>query len=140
MTEDIPRALNFYADRQYGAGIRPEDAVFLAEHGGEVVGIVRLAAEEGVIVLRGMQVDPRCQGQGIGRRLLLTVAQELDGRECFCIPYAHLVEFYRGIGFQVIEPAKVPTFLRLRLAAYQNRGDGKQYLIMHRQGVQDPSS
>jgi N-acetylglutamate synthase-like GNAT family acetyltransferase len=134
--KDISLALNFYAERRYGGGIRPEDAVLLAERDGELVGIVRLAAEEGVIVLRGMQVHPRFQRQGIGRRLLATVAQELDGKNCFCIPYAHLVGFYRGIGFHVIEAAKAPTFLRLRLERYQNRGDGKEYLIMHREDVQ----
>jgi GNAT superfamily N-acetyltransferase len=135
IAEDIPRALNFYAERRYGGGIRPEDTVLLAERGGDLVGIVRLAAEEGVVVLRGMQVDPRFQRQGIGKRLLATVAQELDGRVCFCIPYAQLVGFYRGIGFHAIEPAKAPTFLRLRLERYQNRGDGKEYLIMRREGV-----
>ncbi len=140
MAEDISRAQNFYAERRYGGGIRPEDAVLLAERDGELVGIVRLAAEEGVVVLRGMQVHPRFQRQGIGRRLLATVAQELDGKGCFCIPYAHLVGFYRGIGFHVIEPAKAPTFLRLRLERYQNRGDGKEYLIMRREGVQQFSS
>ena len=136
MPEDISRALNFYAERRYGGGIRPEDAVLLAERDGELVGIVRLAAEENVVVLRGMQVRPRFQRQGIGKRLLATVADELDGRDCFCIPYAHLVGFYSGIGFQVIEPTKAPTFLRLRLETYQNRGDGKEYLIMQREGVQ----
>ena len=134
--KDISRALNFYAQRRYGGGIRPEDAVLLAERDGELVGIVRLAAEENVVVLRGMQVHPRFQRQGIGKRLLATVADELDGRDCFCIPYAHLVGFYRGIGFQVIEPTKAPTFLRLRLETYQNRGDGKEYLIMQCEGVQ----
>jgi GNAT superfamily N-acetyltransferase len=140
MAEDISRAGNFYAEGGYGGGIRPEDSVLLAEHGGELVGIVRLTAEEGVVVLRGMQVDPRFQRHGIGKRLLATVAQELDGRGCFCIPYAHLVGFYSGIGFRPIEPAKAPTFLRLRLKRYQDRGDGKEYLIMRRQGVQESSS
>jgi N-acetylglutamate synthase-like GNAT family acetyltransferase len=138
--EDISRALNFYAERRYGGGIRPEDAVLLAERDGELVGIVRLTAEEGVVVLRGMQVHPKFQRQGIGKRLLASVAQDLDGRDCFCIPYAHLVGFYRGIGFQVIEQAKAPTFLRLRLEKYQNRGDGKKYLIMRREGVQESYS
>src|SRR5205085_9457187 len=92
--EDISRVVNFYAERRYSGGIRPEDAVLLAERDGELVGIVRLAGEEGVIVLRGMQVHPRFQRQGIGKTLLATVAQELDGRGCFCIPYAHLVGFY----------------------------------------------
>jgi N-acetylglutamate synthase-like GNAT family acetyltransferase len=138
--EDISRALNFYAERRYGGGIRPEDAVLLAEHDGELVGILRLTAEEGVVVLRGMQVHAGFQRQGIGNRLLATVAQELDGRDCFCIPYAHLVGFYGGIGFRAIEPAKAPTFLRRRLERYQDRGDGKEYLIMHRVGVQEDSS
>jgi N-acetylglutamate synthase-like GNAT family acetyltransferase len=137
MAEDISRALKFYAERRYGGGIRPEDTVLLAEHDGELVGIVRLTAEKGVMVLRGMQVQPRFQRQGIGKKLLATVAHELDGRHCFCIPYAHLVGFYGRIGFEVIEPAKAPTFLRQRLERYQDRGDGNEYLIMRCEGVQE---
>ena len=91
MAEDISRVINFYAERRYGGGIRPEDAVVLAEHDGELVGIVRLTTDGSVVVLRGMQVHPRFQRQGIGKRLLAAVAQELDGKGCFCIPYAHLV-------------------------------------------------
>src|SRR5207244_11618775 len=87
------------------------------------------------VVLRGMQVHPRFQRQGIGKRLLETVAQERDGKGCFCIPYPHLVGFYGGIGFHVMEPAKAPTFLRLRLEKYRDRGDGNDYLIMRREGV-----
>jgi len=78
--EDISRVLKFYAERRYGGGIRPEDALLLAEHDGELIGIVRLTTEEGVAVLRGMQVHPRFRRQGIGKRLLAAVAQELDGR------------------------------------------------------------
>jgi N-acetylglutamate synthase-like GNAT family acetyltransferase len=70
MAEEISRVLKFYAERRYGGGIRPEDALLLAEHDGELIGIVRLTTEEGVVVLRGMQVHPRFQRQGIGKRLL----------------------------------------------------------------------
>jgi N-acetylglutamate synthase-like GNAT family acetyltransferase len=73
--EDISRVLKFYAERRYGGGIRPEDALLLAEHDGELIGIVRLTTEEGVAVLRGMQVHPRFQRQGIGKRLLAAVAK-----------------------------------------------------------------
>ena len=135
IAEDISRVLKFYAGRRYGGGIRPEDALLLAEHDGELIGIVRLTTEESLVVLRGMQVHPRFQRQGIGKRLLATVAQELDGKGCFCIPYAHLVGFYSGIGFHVIEPAKAPTFLQRRLEKYRDRGDGNDYLIMRREGV-----
>ena len=80
MAEDISRVLKFYAERHYGGGIRPEDALLLAEHDGELIGIVRLTTEEGVVVLRGMQVHPRFQRQGIGKRLLAAVAQALDAK------------------------------------------------------------
>jgi predicted N-acetyltransferase YhbS len=132
MAGDMSRIANFYAERQYGGGIQPNDIVLMAERGGELVGIVRLASEEGVVVLRGMQVHPSFQRQGIGKKLLWTVAQELDGTACFCIPYAHLARFYGEIGFCVIEPAKAPAFLHLRLERYQNRNDGREYLIMCR--------
>src|SRR6476660_688442 len=130
MAEDISRVLKFYAERRYGGGIQPEDAL---------LGIVRLTTEGGVVVLRGMQVHPRFQRQGIGKRLLAAVAQELDGKGCFCIPYAHFVCFYGGIGFHVMDPAKAPTFLRLRLEKYRDRGDGNDYLIMRREGIQEAS-
>ena len=110
IAEDISRVLKFYAGRRYGGGIRPEDALLLAEHDGELIGIVRLTTEESLVVLRGMQVHPRFQRQGIGKRLLAAVAQELDGKGCFCIPYAHLVGFYGGIGFHVMEPRRHPPF------------------------------
>jgi len=42
MAEDISRVLKFYSERRYGGGIRPEDALLLAEHDGELIGIVRL--------------------------------------------------------------------------------------------------
>ena len=86
MAEDISRVLKFYAERRYGGGIRPEDAMLLAEHEGELIGIVRLTPEEGVVVLRGMQVHPRFQRQGIGKRLLAAVAQELDGKRLLLHP------------------------------------------------------
>ncbi len=92
MAEDISRVLKFYAERRYGGGIRPEDALLLAEHDGELIGIVRLTTEESLVVLRGMQVHPRFQRQGIGKRLLATVAQELDGKGCFCIPSVSMAE------------------------------------------------
>ena len=138
MAEEISRVLKFYAERRYSGGIRPEDALLLAEHDGELIGIVRLTTEEGVVVLRGMQVHPRFQRQGIGKRLLGAVAQELDGKGCFCIPYAHLVSFYGG-RFHMMDPAKAPTFLRLRLEKYRDRGDGNDYLIMRREGIQEAS-
>ncbi|MBA2269525.1 MAG: GNAT family N-acetyltransferase [Chthoniobacterales bacterium] len=140
VAEDMPRAQEFYVERQYGGGIGPEDAVLLAERDGELVGIVRLVPEQGVTVLRGMQVHPSVQRQGLGNRLLAAVAHLLRNDDCFCIPYAHLVDFYGGIGFVPIAQANAPPFLRSRLEGYQRRGDGQEYLLMYRKGHPDQRS
>lgn len=130
--DDTLRAQQFYAARRYGGGIGPGDSVLIAEHDGELVGIVRLAPEQGIIVLRGMQVHPAFQHQGIGTQLLAAVARVLGTQVCFCIPYAHLVRFYGQIDFVMIDPAKAPPFLSSRLMAYRQRGDGKEYVLMCR--------
>lgn len=132
--DDVPRALEFYAERGYGGGIAAKDAVLLAERDGNLVGIVRLAPEEGEIVLRGMQVHPSVQRRGIGTELLAAVARELGDRSCFCIPYAHLRKFYGGIGFATIEPPQAPPFLASRVAGYRDRWPQKRFLLMHRKG------
>lgn len=132
--EDLQRALEFYARRGYGGGIAAEDTVLLAGRDGDLVANVRLAPEEGEIVLRGMQVHPSFQRRGIGKQLLAAVARELGNRSCFCIPYTHLREFYGGIGFVTIGPAQAPPFLRRRVEGYRDRGDGKEFLLMHRKG------
>jgi N-acetylglutamate synthase-like GNAT family acetyltransferase len=131
--EDIPQAREFYTRRGYGGGIAPEDAVLLAEQGGDIVGIVRLAPEEGEIVLRGMQVHPTYQRQGIGLQFLAALANELGNRTCFCIPYAHLEDFYGRIGFAAIDLADAPPFLRSRVEGYRVRFVGKQFLLMRRE-------
>jgi N-acetylglutamate synthase-like GNAT family acetyltransferase len=130
--EDLPRIRQFYADRQYGGGVQPQDTVLVAEVDGGLVGLVRLAPEHGTLVLRGMQVHPSFQRQGIGTRILAVLADELGEQPCFCIPYAHLTDFYARIGFGASEPERAPPFLAERLESYRARGDGKEYVLMHR--------
>lgn len=130
--EDIPQVLRFYAGRGYGGGTTPSDTVLLAEEGGRLIGVVRLAPEHGTTVLRGMQVHPDHQRRGVGSRLLARISEELGESACYCIPYAHLVQFYSQGGFDVIEPSQAPQFLKERLESYQARGDGRKYLLMHR--------
>jgi GNAT superfamily N-acetyltransferase len=137
--DDLDRARRFYLGRGYGGGIRPEDTVLLAEQDGQLAGIVRLAREHGAVVLRGMQVDPAFQRRRIGTRLLAVIADELGERDCYCIPYAHLVEFYGQIGFRPIEPDDAPAFLAERIEEYRGRANGKEYLLMHRPGRSAPA-
>jgi GNAT superfamily N-acetyltransferase len=102
--------------------IDPADTVWIAERAGEAVGIVRIAAEHGTLVLRGMRIAEHARRQGLGTRMLQAIAEWLGHRECYCVPYAHLVGFYGQIGFAEIEPADAPPFLAQRLVDYRNEG------------------
>lgn len=71
--------------------------------------------------MRGMQVAPQFQRQGIGARVLRRLDQEIGSRWCCCLPYEHLVSFYRGAGF-VPAVENLPLAVCARLASYRFRG------------------
>ncbi len=69
-------------------------------------------AESSILVLRGMYVSEERQRQGLGTRLLALASSEIGSAECWCVPYAHLVEFYSRIGCRL---GASPHLLRTRL-------------------------
>ncbi|NYE60177.1 N-acetylglutamate synthase-like GNAT family acetyltransferase [Duganella sp. 1224] len=112
----------FYAEAGYGAALDPADMVIIAEENGQLIGAVRLCAEHGVTVLRGMQIRRDHQRQGIGTRLLAACLPHLNQREAYCLPYAHLASFYGTAGFAMVDSAALPDFLAARLASYLAKG------------------
>jgi N-acetylglutamate synthase-like GNAT family acetyltransferase len=88
---------------------------------GELIGIVRVAPEQGTLVLRGMRIAEQWRQLGMGTRMLDAVALWLGYRKCYCVPYAHLVRFYGQIGFVEVAPATAPTFLSSRVTEYKRR-------------------
>jgi GNAT superfamily N-acetyltransferase len=121
--DEHSRVLAVYTELGYRRTINPADTVWLAESAGEAVGIVRVAAEQGTLVLRGMRVAERARRQRLGTRMLQAIAEWLQDRECYCVPYPHLVGFYGQIGFAAIDPAAAPAFLAGRLADYLRSGE-----------------
>ncbi len=112
----------FYAEAGYGASAGAHDTVVVATDGASVVGAVRLCREEGIMVLRGMQVARRYQGQGIGSQLLAACTPCVAGTNVFCLPHTHLEMFYARAGYARIPDAYLPPVLAWRLAAYRARG------------------
>jgi predicted N-acetyltransferase YhbS len=112
---------SLYASWGYGGGVAAEDAVFVAEQAGEIIGMVRRTIEMEVMMLRGMQVAPAERGKGVGTALLKEFVEQLGGRECFCVPYSHLLDFYGGSGFVLVQD-NAPPFLVERVARYRERG------------------
>lgn len=120
--QDGDAVAGLYAEAGYGAGLQPDDTVIVARSEALLVGVVRLCPEEGVMVLRGMQVRAEYQRQGIGARMLAACLPHLAEVETFCLPYAHLEGFYAAAGFARAENAALPDILAQRLAAYRIRG------------------
>jgi GNAT superfamily N-acetyltransferase len=104
-----------YSSVEYKGGITDEDRGFLASIEGKPVGAVRLCIEDGVLVLRGMMIDPAYQRQGIGTALLKALDPAIGNRRCYCINPPHLKPFYGSIGFVEIEKKDAPSFLVERL-------------------------
>ncbi len=83
------------------------------------------------MVLRGMQVLPKYQRQGVGKRLLTDSASRVDHVVCYCIPWNYLEPFYASGGFERCEPEDAPRFLEERYFGYLQ--DGLDVIVMRRQ-------
>jgi GNAT superfamily N-acetyltransferase len=129
---DLERVRAFYRTVDYVGSVGIEDQLVLAEEVGAIVGVLRLAREHGFAVLRGMRVSPSHQRRGIGTLLLNEADRILGPEPCYCIPYEHLLSFYGQIGFQDIDPALAPAFLRERLNDYRQRRPQAFRLMLRR--------
>jgi GNAT superfamily N-acetyltransferase len=127
---EVHDMIELYAEAGYGAAIAPTDTILVAKSDALLVGVVRLCAEEGVTVLRGMQIRGAFQRQGIGAKLLMACQPYLDRQTAFCLPYAHLVHFYAAANFEVATGADLPQFLEQRLSSYLAKG--KEVIAMQR--------
>lgn len=125
----------FYKKCGYGAtdSVNSNDLILVAEINNVIVGIVRICKENGVKVLRGMQVAPEFRGhKTVGPALRDECGLRL-GAECYCIAYAHLVSFYERIMFRGIPECKAPDFLQKRILRYREKHHGqKEYVLMRR--------
>lgn len=119
---DYPSIESLYERCGYLGGFSDTDEILLATSAGELVGVVRFCNEEGVTVLRGMQVHPDHRHRGVGRQLLDDCAIALGDRACFCLPYRHLISFYGRVGFRLLEADALPPFLEMRLRNYLRAG------------------
>ncbi len=129
-TEDLPKAQEFYSSVGYYSEIQPDDIVFSAKDDDKIIGIVRIAPEEGTLVLRGMMIAESHQRKGIGTMMIKRLEQSIGERDCFCIPHAWLEGFYGQIGFKKIEDGLAPIHLQARIK--ENRKKYPHLIMMKR--------
>lgn len=123
-------ALLFYEEQGYKGGIRPSDLIVAAIEQNKIIGLVRIALEEGVEVLRGMFIHPDFQRKGLGKKMLEVLTASFEKELSYCLPFEHLVSFYQHAGFEEIKEENAPVFLQERLKKY--REEGVSGIIMRR--------
>lgn len=124
-------AESFYKSVGYVQTIQPQDKFFAAFDEREMVGLVRLAFENGHWVLRGMQIKSKYQFFGIGTKLIRLLEIELGNDSCFCLPHGWLDRFYGQTGFKTMSSMlDVPSFLADRLT--ENKKKHPQLILMRR--------
>lgn len=131
-TGDLGRIREFYRSRNYNQNIDSECNVIVAQIDKEIIGVARICNENEVLILRGMQIKPEFQRQGIGTKILDKVKNLLEDKECFSIPYEHLEEFYGQIGFRRIDDKEAPAFLQNRIIEYQQKHSDKRFIMIRK--------
>jgi len=118
-TADLDAAHACYRRNAYTGTIQPEDLPLVAVAGGEVVGVVRIALENGHQLLRGMFLDETQRRRGLGTRMLQRLAEALDDAPCWLICGPHLIGFYGQVGFRLTEDLEAPPHVQERVARYR---------------------
>jgi N-acetylglutamate synthase-like GNAT family acetyltransferase len=120
-----PEVDAFYESEKSNTRARDGDLFFLAYEGAKLLGAVRFCVEENTPMLRGMMIHSAHRKSGIGKALLRDFGEYLRQEKVentFCLPYAHLENFYEAIGFR--KTAEMPAFLRERMKEYNGRNLG----------------
>ena len=123
----------FYRITGYNGPVAPDDRVIYVSEEGRTIGVGRLSKEKGVFVLRGMRVLEEHRGRGVGKAILDALVREANTRDCYCLPYSNLKQFYATGGFNEIKPSEAPAFLHTRFSQYRARG--LDVMIMQKKGV-----
>jgi N-acetylglutamate synthase-like GNAT family acetyltransferase len=126
--KEYPEVAIHYKACNYNGGVQDNDKVVIAVDK-QIIGAVRICTENGINVLRGMQVNPAWQRKGVGSAMLKFLPDQVDMDGCYCLPYKHLKSFYRSIGFEEISTQDAPEFLAERLQKYLSSGN-KEIVIM----------
>lgn len=122
---------DFYLQCGYGGTFNDADDLFYVRKGHRLLGVVRISQEDGVFVLRGMQVLPWFRGKHIGRKLLSYMEEKISlfNTPCYCLAHRHLTQFYTEVGFTHTQQTDVPEFLITRKLNYQAQGLNINLLI-----------
>lgn len=137
--KSLPELADFYKQCGYGGTFDGADDVYYAIENNIIIAVVRIAVENNVLVLRGMQVLPMLRGKQIGPKLLSYMFDNRpeSDQPYFCLPHDHLVRFYGAAGFTLVgkttqSEITIPEFLIQRQLKYVAKGLSIELMVRSR--------
>ncbi|MCW8127892.1 GNAT family N-acetyltransferase [Microbulbifer halophilus] len=119
---EIPLANKFYRTHKFrGKARRHDRCVVIRDAVQQIIACGCLRQVADAQLLAGVAVAPGHQGQGVAR-LLLESMGEAFGDQTFTFPYAHLVPFYRSLGFEEEDTDGLPSSIVDRFSTYRRQG------------------
>jgi len=112
----------FYSNMGYGGGWSENEQAYCFLVDNTVKGCVKIEKIQGVCMLRGMYLEKSLQRNGVGTSLIKHIEPELNEATSYCLPFAHLSEFYGQVGFKKVSSDSLPDFLVARFKKYQEMG------------------
>lgn len=120
----------FYRSVDYDRKVSNTCRFVTALFGENIVGVVRVCSEKGVLVLRGMERAEEFQRKGIGSEMLREVNTIVGDRIYYALAYSPLENFYNRAGFLKIDEAAAPVLLRNRLQQYKLRYPDREFIFI----------
>ncbi len=110
-TEEIDWINAQYDRVDFKHSVYEDEYIAIAELNGERIGLGRLQCiEDGIAELGGIYVDENYRGLGAAHEIVGHLIDHSRKYETiYCIPFAHLADFYRQFGFEAENnPNEVP--------------------------------
>jgi len=112
----------FYKEQGYHSAWSHTERAFICLNDGAIIGSVKVELINDVTILRGMYIASEFQGKGLGLQFLKHIEPVLNLRTAYCMPLAHVTDFYKHIGFNEVEESQYPEFLQQRCEKYREMG------------------
>lgn len=114
--EDLAAANRIYASIGFAPSDPQKDRTFGLVDDDQLTGLGRLQFREDALELGGFWIAEHARGGGLARLLVEHVLQQLKpGQEAWCVPFEHLLGFYRGFGMVDAPPEAAPPGIRAKL-------------------------
>lgn len=124
-------ALNrFYRVNGYKGKISAQEQALCLQQGQHLIAALRLHWHDYGWLMRGVWVERKRRGEGLGSLLLAHSTEWINGKPCYCFPFSHLDKFYAAAGF-IHTDEEAPAALQQALRRYRQRGEDVLLMKYH---------